>query len=225
MSVFDNWRAIHKARFMNDPTQRLLENKRITSHQMIFYLADVCGVSSDTVTKVIDGFWNYVSDASNHRVQRSKRYLVIPHFGTFRRVTVTSKGMPKEKLRFRSLSVTQLSERLARSPGRSSTWIRLYQRSPVKPETLSVRRRIAIDISSNQVVPLDDAYGLLCAMLDLCAHAFQHDDHKICWFRRGVMYRIKYGRDKHRYSYHQYPSAHVNGTHFDDDFHDDKRVK
>lgn len=117
MSVFDNWRAIHKARFMTDPTQQLLANKKITSHQMIFYLADVCGVSYETVKKVIDGFWDYVSDATNHHVKHSKRYLVIPHFGTFRRVTGTSKGMPKEKLRFRSLSVAQLSERLARSPG------------------------------------------------------------------------------------------------------------
>ena len=102
MSVFDNWRAIHKARFMTDPTQQLLANKKITSHQMIFHLADVCGVSYETVKKVIDGFWDYVSDATNHHVNHSKRYLVIPHFGTFRRVTGTSKGMPKEKLRFRS---------------------------------------------------------------------------------------------------------------------------
>ena len=58
----------------------------------------------------------------------------------------------------------------------------------------------------------------LCAMLDLCAHAFQHGDHKICWFRRGEMDRIKSGRDRHRYSYHQYPSVHVNGIHFDHGF-------
>ena len=218
MSVFDNWRAIHKARFMTDPTQQLLANKKITSHQMIFYLADVCGVSYETVKKVIDGFWDYVSDATNHHVKHSKRYLVIPHFGTFRRVTGISKGMPKEKLRFRSLSVEQLSERLARSPGRSSTWVLLYQRNPVEPVKLSVRRRIAVVISRNQGVPLDEAYGLLCAMLDLCAHAFQHGDHKICWFRRGEMDRIKSGRDRHRYSYHQYPSVHVNGIHFDHGF-------
>jgi len=221
---FNNWQINQKNRFMNDPTRRLLANKKITSHQMIFYLADACGVPADTVTKVIDGFWDYVSDATNHQVKYSKRYLVIPHFGTFRRVTGTLKGMPKEKLRFRSLSVAQLSERLARSPGRSSTWVRLFQQTPVALEKLSVRRRIAVFISRYKDVPLDEAHGLLCAMLDLCAHAFQQGDHKICWFKRGEMRRIKSGRDSHRYSYHQYPSVHVNGTHFDDDFPNGKRT-
>ena len=35
---------------------------------MIIYLADVCAVPPTTVTKVIDGFWEYVVDASKHRI-------------------------------------------------------------------------------------------------------------------------------------------------------------
>lgn len=61
---------------------------------MIFYIADACGVSYENETKVIDGFWGYVSDASNHQVKYSTRYLVMPHFGTSSS-HVTSKGMAK----------------------------------------------------------------------------------------------------------------------------------
>ena len=213
MSVFENWGAIKKARFLDSPTARLVSQKKITSHEMIMYLADVCAVSTSTVTKVIDGFWDYVGDASKHRVQHSKRYLVIPHFGTFRRVAATSKRQPKQKLRFRSLPASRLRGRLAKSPGYSPIWIRRYQRAPDKAGTLSVRRRIAIHIADTKGIPLDEAYGLLCAMLDLCAHAFQQGGCTICWFGRGTMQRVAYGPDSHRYTFRQYPSVEFNGVH------------
>ena len=73
MSVFENWGAIKKARFLDSPTARLVSQKKITSHEMIMYLADVCAVSTSTVTKVIDGFWDYVGDASKHRVSAAAR--------------------------------------------------------------------------------------------------------------------------------------------------------
>ncbi len=60
MSVFENWGAIKKARFLDSPTTRLVSQKKISSNQMIMYLADVCAVTTSTVTKVIDGFWEYV---------------------------------------------------------------------------------------------------------------------------------------------------------------------
>lgn len=213
MSVFENWGAIKKARFLDSPTTRLVSQKKITSHQMIVYLTDVCNVSPSTVTKVIDGFWDYVGDASKHRVLHSKRYLVIPHFGTFRRVAATSKGQPKQKLRFRSLSASQLRVRLAKSPGYSPVWVWRYQRAPDKAGTLSVRRRIAIHIADSNCIPLEDAYGLLCAMLDLCAHAFQQGGCTICWAGRGTMQRVPYGPDSHRYTFRQYPSVEFNGVH------------
>jgi hypothetical protein len=213
MSVFENWGAIKKARFLHSPTTTLVSQKKITSHQMIMYLADVCAVSTSKVTKVIDGFWEYVGDASKHRVQGSKRYLVIPHFGTFRRVAATSKGLSKQKLRFRSLPADTLRKRLNKSPGYSPVWIRRYQRVPDKAGTLSVRRRIAVHIADSKGIPLDEAYGLLCAMLDLCAHAFQQGGCTICWFGRGTMQRVAYGPDSHRYTFRQYPSVEFNGVH------------
>lgn len=213
MGVFENWRAIHRARFLDSPTTRLLSQERITSHRMIMYLAEVCAVSPSAVTKVIDGFWEYVGDASKHRVHGSKHYLVIPHFGTFRRVAATSHGVTKQKLRFRSLPPAQLRARLARSPGHSSVWIHRYQRAPAQSGTLSVRRRIAVHISMQKNLPLDETYALLCAMLDLCAHSFQHGDHKICWFSRGTMHRVGYGRDPYRYKFSQHPSVEFNGVH------------
>jgi len=213
VSVFENWGAIKKARFIDSPTTSLVSQKKITSNQMIIYLMEVCGVSASTVRKVVDGFWEYVGDASKHRVQGSKRYLVIPHFGTFRRVAATSKGQPKQKLRFRSLPAPKLRRRLAASPGPSPVWVRRYQRAPDKAGTLSVRRRIAIHIADAKNIPLDEAYGLLCAMLDLCAHAFQQGRCTICWFGRGTMQRVAYGPDSHRYTFRQYPSVEFNGVH------------
>jgi len=91
MSLFDKWRAIHKTRFLTNPTQELLADREITSHQMIFYLADVCGVAEQTVSKVIDDFWGYVSDATNHNVKSVKhtfcvdgRSVLIPYQPTLR---------------------------------------------------------------------------------------------------------------------------------------------
>jgi len=206
---------------------------------MITYLAEVCAVPQTTVTKVIDGFWEYVGDASKHRihwrwvsdpskqrghcryfgtpskhrVEHLGTYLVIPHFGTFRRVATESRGVTKQRLRFRSLSPDQLRDRLARSPGHSLVWVRQYLRAPDKAGRLSVRRRIAVHIATQKDLRLDETYGLLCAMLDLCAHAIQHGDHTIGWYGRGSMHRVGHGRDANRYRFTQYRSVEFNGVH------------
>lgn len=213
MKRFEYWGEIKKARFQHTPTISLVSQNKITSNQIIMYLANVCDVLPSTARKVIDGFWEYVGDATKHRVHGSKRYLVIPHFGTFRRVGALSKGQSKQKLRFRSLLASQLRERLETTPGPSLVWVRRYQRATEKAGTLSVRRRIAVYIADTKGVPLLEAYGLLCAMLDLCAHAFVKGDCVISWFGRGSMQRVEYGENNHRYTFRQYPSVEFNGVH------------
>lgn len=54
-----------------------------TGSGIIRSIAELVGIDIESAAKVVDGFWSYVADQENYTEGQRKKWLTIPHFGSF----------------------------------------------------------------------------------------------------------------------------------------------
>gem|GEM_PF-4676663 len=161
----------------------LVDRDKIKSAEIIAHLAQACGCSPTETAAVVDGLWEYLSDAS-HYTHGAGDQLVIPHFGIFLR------RFQDRPIEFQSRKREELSAATL-----SSEWTN-RSKGP-----LSVRRRIATAIAESKELELRAADVILNALFALLAQIFQRGRARIVWARRGVM-----SPTKTRYRLRLFPS-------------------
>ena len=163
---------------------RLIDSgkKIFSSAEVIGELATETSRSPDEVAGVLDGFWDYVADVTNHFSPSNKGHwsLIIPHFGTFRFRFNWKKGGYRPRFTFKS-STTASAKAHRRTY--SSKWADQWSGDP---EGLSVRRKISVYISERCGLPLRQSDMIFNRLLRT-ARELCEGGGRIHWTRRGTM--------------------------------------
>lgn len=183
--------------------------REVRSAQIIDLMASrVRAASVESAARVVDGFWDYVADvAANYRPAAKGPYLVIPHFGTFRRedrgltfrsFSTAERGSTRVKkprptggklfgFLFRDRAPAELPDRIDHG-GVGTGWVE-HPESP----NLSVKRRMAARIAETSGVDRLQTARLLDSLFGICLLIFDRDPGifggppTIRWARRGTM--------------------------------------
>ncbi|MDB4327571.1 HU family DNA-binding protein [Akkermansiaceae bacterium] len=154
-----------------------------TGSGIIRSIAELVGIDIESAAKVVDGFWSYVADQENYTVGQRKKWLTIPHFGSFS-VTTTSAKMGRNPKNGESM-IIQPYKRIAfkMSPstkpwrGRANNFKPVYVNQSSAQWTsrwngkglkhLSKKRQMCVYIRELTGLPLDQISLAMGAMLDL----------------------------------------------------------